>query len=100
MEGKEQNQVAKFGVQFRSTPAGFTLIEWLVVIAILSILASMVLPALSRAKGKANQIKCLSNMRQLQMYADDHDDQLPPPASPGIKIEFCHSSPIISWMPS
>ena len=91
----------KLGVQFRSTPAGLTLIELLVVIAILSIMASMLLPALSRAKGKAHQIKCLSDMRQLQMflqmYADDLDDQLPP-ASPGIKIGFRHSSSIIRWM--
>ncbi len=66
---------------------GFTLIELLIVVTIIGLLASLLLPTLARANGKAVSTSCRNNLKQLQMawmmYADDHAGALAPnPASP------------------
>src|SRR5262245_53026797 len=72
-----------FGIPISGLSAcpAFTLIELLVVIAIVAILASLLLPALGRAKERTRQVACLSNLRQIglafPMYLSEHDDRFP-----------------------
>jgi prepilin-type N-terminal cleavage/methylation domain-containing protein/prepilin-type processing-associated H-X9-DG protein len=65
----------------RSQHKGFTLIELLVVIAIIAILAAILFPVFAQARGKARQIACLSNTKQMStatlMYIQDYDENLP-----------------------
>jgi prepilin-type N-terminal cleavage/methylation domain-containing protein/prepilin-type processing-associated H-X9-DG protein len=65
----------------RCTRTAFTLVELLVVIAVIAILAALLLPALSKAKDRARQSQCASNLRQVLlaavMYADENDGRFP-----------------------
>ena len=74
--------------------SGFTLIELLVVIAIIAILAAILFPVFAKAREKARQTSCLSNLKQLdlgmQMYISDYDETLPPRTDWGVGLSIYH----------
>lgn len=80
----------------------FTLVELLVVIAVIAILAALLLPALSRSKVAAQSLECLNNLKQLELcwhlYASDNNDFLPPNNSmfTSTNADLLHG---ISWLP-
>jgi prepilin-type N-terminal cleavage/methylation domain-containing protein len=90
-------RVSAFGVVGKR---GFTLTELLVVIAVIAILAALILPAMSRAKGVANKTACISDLRQINLavllYVDDHADSIR--AAKDNHIYFTYKDSIRSYL--
>jgi prepilin-type N-terminal cleavage/methylation domain-containing protein/prepilin-type processing-associated H-X9-DG protein len=88
----QENQPPVHSPAIRARLRAFTLIEMLIVIAIIAVLAGLLLPALNRAVAKGRAIGCLNNLKQwgfaTQMFASENDDLLPKDGAPnGVSIE-------------
>jgi prepilin-type N-terminal cleavage/methylation domain-containing protein len=92
-----QNLMPRAATSLRTRIRAFTLIELLVVIAIIAILAALLLPALAKAKQKAYQANCTSNLKQfayaISMYTLDNRDFLPGPAWTGVFFTYVDINP-------
>jgi prepilin-type N-terminal cleavage/methylation domain-containing protein len=83
-----------FDLGSKRKPAAFTLVELLVVVAIIAVLAALLLPALTRGKKRAQRVECISDLKQLglafQMFAHDHQGRYPMqvPITDGGSMEF------------
>ena len=77
----------RFGLSSR---LGFTLLELLVVMAIIAILVALLIPVLGRAKEKSQRISCAGNLRQINLalllYRTDHNGLMPPPGQPSAQF--------------
>lgn len=86
---------------WRVNRRAFTLVELLVVVAIIAIIASLLFPALARAKGSSKRSACLSNLRQIglgfSMYQPDHGDRFPDRRDLKLELGFM---PWTTWPPS
>jgi len=74
----------------RRPQTAFTLVELLVVIAVIAVLAALLFPALGKAKESARQTQCASNLRQIalaaRLYVDEHNDRFPSQPSDGLPV--------------